>query len=94
MDDATTVNHEAANLLKSDVGVFELKAAESVRVSGTELYGSEAEDFGIRFGRWQKELHKPVLEAVLNDSCHHEKGFSDGGLSWAASGLPFARGSE
>lgn len=94
LDDAATVNHEAAKLFSSDVGVFELKAAESVRESGTELYGSEADDFGIQFGRWQKDLHEPALDAVLSSSYHQERGGPETGLSWAASGLPFARGSE
>eukprot|EP00729_Bicosta_minor_P018070 gene18070-9570_t len=94
LDDATTVNHTAANLLKSDAGLFALKASESVRESGTELYGSEADDFGIRFGRWQKDLHGSGLNAVLSSSYNQEEDDPKAGLSWAASGLSFVRGSE
>jgi len=94
LTDSATVNHDASSLLKSDAGVFELKAAESVRESGTELYSADADSIEIRFSKWRKDLHKPILDAALEGSYNQDEEPPESGLSWAASGLSFARGSD
>lgn len=100
LDQTSIANHDAASLLKSDSGLFALKAAESVRASGADLYATEHEDFAIRFSRWEKGVHSPALQSVLADQYQLEElenvGTNTGavGLSWAASGLPFARSSD
>lgn len=58
-------NMKAAKLYNSDIDLFKVKVAESVRSADIGLHSSDNDDFNIWFSKWQPDMHQSILDHVL-----------------------------